>query len=102
MPEKNSLIAQVDSYLKDFKARKFAEWNAETALYHMEFGINDINTAGTKYLGAEPAIFLQYESVFDRASLLVSIPQAARSAANLVPSCMKVARGIFWSLMSHL
>ncbi len=67
----NSFVFQVDTYVADVKKGLFPNLSAKDSLYHMEFGINDINTAGAKYSSLESSIFDKYQSTFERVCYLV-------------------------------
>ena len=60
----NSFVLQTQSFLADKKG-KLSDLSAKSTLYHMEFGINDINTAGAKYTSFEASIFEKYQAQFD-------------------------------------
>ena len=66
----NSFLFQIDSYLADVKRGDVSGLSTNNALYHIEFGINDINTADTNYTSLESAIFGKYQSGIETVNFL--------------------------------
>ena len=61
----NSFLFQIASYLADVKKGDLSGLSAKNALYHIEFGINDINIADMKYATLESTIFGKYQDCIE-------------------------------------
>lgn len=100
----NSFEIQVNTYLGDFKNNLFPGWSAANTLYHTEFGINDINTAGSDYASLEAQIFEKYSSLFDtvcHSQSLTKTPQIPFDLTYSLFSFTSQALAISSSSMCH-
>jgi len=63
---KSGFSQQVKAFTKETKEAAFQKVDSAQSLFHAEFGINDINTAGDNYTKEKASIFTAYHDSIDK------------------------------------